>query len=62
MFESTIFDHEVEAVLLNMKIPSKVRQNAINWFGNHLKMERQKVWRLLLTDKNIDFHLPCLIL
>ena len=54
IFESAIFDHEVEAVLLNMKRSSEVRQNAIHWFESHLKTERQKAWRLLMTDKNID--------
>ena len=63
MFESAIFDHEVVAALLSMKRSSEVRQNAINWFENRLKMERQKVWRSLMTDKNIDLSsaMPYLI-
>ena len=63
IFESAIFDHEVVAALLSMKRSSEVRQNAINWFENRLKMERQKVWRSLMTDKNIDLSsaMPYLI-
>ena len=63
MFQSAVFDHEVEVVLLNMKRPFEVCQNAIRWFESQLKTERQKVWRSLMTNKNIDLSstMPYLI-
>ena len=63
MFESAIFDYEVEAVLMHMKRSPSVCQNAINWFESQLKMDREKIWKLLMTEKNINLSsaMPYLI-
>ena len=63
MFECAVFDEEVKMALIHMKRSREVCQNAVHWLESHLKQEKEKVWKLLMTNKNIDLSsgMPYLI-
>ena len=48
---------------MHMQRPCKVCQNAITLLESYLRLQREKVWKLLMTEKNIDLSsaIPYLI-
>ena len=54
MYQSAAFDLEVEGILMRNKRSDAVCHNAVQWFERELKSKREKVWKTLMSEKNVD--------
>ena len=63
MLQSAVFDHEVESIFMFNERSDAVCNNAVQWFESELKLKREKVWKTLMREKNIDLSsaMPYLI-